>query len=71
MSELTAGPAIECDEDGVTPISERDAVDGVDECPFCEEPGTVINLVECVEGGPCEDEEHDFGTGFHHVRRER
>jgi hypothetical protein len=67
MSDLTPGPALECEFCGATtPCTPEDAAEGM--CLMCDESAIVVTLVACPAPDPeqCEDETHDYGTGFHH-----
>jgi hypothetical protein len=71
---ISVGPAVECDSCGVTePVAETDDAFVNNECPFCGEFAEAIIISECPLAGlpNCSDEEHHFGTGFHHAEAKR
>lgn len=68
-TDITPGPAVDCEFGcgAVTPVTEEDLRRGNDECPLCEEPGTLIRIETCGKGAECDHADHHFGTGFHHI----
>lgn len=65
MSDLTPGPAVDCDSDGIMPVAAEDEAFLSHECPNCGEHAQPIILTACDKGEDCDADEHDFGHGMH------
>lgn len=64
MSELTAGPAVDCTEGcGLQPVAEREQKG--ETCPLCGAYAPAVNISVCPNPKDCEDEQHDFGNDMH------